>query len=101
MPHDLWSAGLDYRPDEAWKLSFWANGQGAYYVERTNTLGRFGQATLLNVGVTYRWSPTIDLQVQVKNLANRKTVYAWYDSGSSGFSPGDGRGVFASVGRRF
>ena len=101
VPHYLWSAGLDWRPDDRWKLSAWANGQGDYYVERTNTLGRFGQAVLLNVGATYRWSPAIDLQVQVKNLANRKTVYAWNDSGSSGFSPGDGRGVFASVGWRF
>lgn len=101
VPHHLWSAGLDWRPDDAWKLSAWANGQGAYYVERTNALGRFGQATLLNVGATYRWSPAIDLQLQVKNLANRRTVYAWYDSGSSGFSPGDGRGVYASIGWRF
>lgn len=101
VPHYLWSAGVDFRPDDAWKLSAWANGQGAYYVERTNTLGRFGQAVLLNVGATYRWSPTIDLQLQVKNLADRRTVYAWYDSGSSGFSPGDGRAVYASIGWRF
>ncbi|MDP9898650.1 TonB-dependent receptor [Variovorax ginsengisoli] len=101
VPHYLWSAGLDYQAAEKLKLSAWANGQGAYYVERTNTLGRFGQYTLLNLGATYRLSPTVDLNLQVKNVTNRKYVYAWYDSGSSGFSAGDGRGVYASASWKF
>lgn len=39
--------------------------------------------------------------LQVKNVTNRKYVYAWYDSGSSGYSPADGRGVYASMNLRF
>lgn len=101
VPHYLWSAGLDYQASDTLKLSAWANGQGDYNVERTNTLGRFGQYTLLNLGATYRLSATVDLNLQVKNVTDRRYVYAWYDSGSSGFSPGDGRGVYASASWRF
>ena len=39
--------------------------------------------------------------LQVKNITNRKYVYAWYDSGSSGYSPGDGRAFYASLGVKF
>jgi anti-sigma28 factor (negative regulator of flagellin synthesis) len=55
----------------------------------------------LNLGASYRLSDTMDLGLQVKNVTNRKYVYAWYDSGSSGYSPADGRGVYASMNLRF
>lgn len=38
---------------------------------------------------------------QGKNLTDRRYVYAWYDSGSSGCSPGDGRSAYASLNLRF
>jgi len=101
VPHYLVSAGVDYQASDKLKLSAWANAQGDYYVERSNTLGRFGRYALLNLGATYRVSPTMDVNLQVKNVTNRKYVYAWYDSGSSGYSPGDGRGVYASLNLRF
>lgn len=101
VPHYLLSLGIDYQATERIKLSAWGNAQGDYYVDRTNTQGRFGRYALLNLGANYRVSPTMDVGLQVKNLTDRKYVYAWYDSGSSGFSPGDGRGVYASLNLRF
>lgn len=101
VPHYLLSIGLDYQATERMKLSAWGNAQGDYYVDRTNTQGRFGKYALLNLGATYRVSPAMDVGLQVKNVTDRKYVYAWYDSGSSGFSPGDGRGVYASLNLRF
>lgn len=38
---------------------------------------------------------------QVKNLTDRQFDHAWYDSGSSGDSPGDGRSAYASLNLRF
>ncbi len=101
VPHDLLSLGVDYQATERLKLSAWGNAQGDYDVDRTNTQGRFGRYALLNLGASYRVSPSTSVGVQVKNLTDRRYVYAWYDSGSSGFSPGDGRAVYASLDVRF
>ncbi len=101
VPRYLLSIGLDYQATDRIKLSAWGNAQGDYELDRTNTQGRFGKYALLNLGATYRVSAAMDVNVQVKNVTDRKYVYAWYDSGSSGFSPGDGRGVYASLNLRF
>lgn len=101
VPRYLASAGLDWRPAPRWKLSAWASAQGGYHVETRNALGRFGQHVLLNLGGSYAWRPDIDLGLQVKNLADRRHVYAWYDSGSWGFAPGDGRAAYATVNWKF
>ena len=70
-------------------------------VFRTNTQGRAGRYALLDLGATWQLTPTADVGVQVRNATNRRYVYAWYDSGSSGYSPGDGRSVAVSLGWRF
>ncbi|WP_345061007.1 TonB-dependent receptor [Acidovorax lacteus] len=97
VPRYLATLGLDYQASTQLKLSAWTNAQGNYYLERTNTLGRTGGYALLNLGATWRLSPTLDVGLQLKNVTNRKYVYAWYDSGSSGYSPGDGRSAYAGV----
>jgi len=101
VPHYLASAGIDYKATEELRVSAWGNAQGDYYLERTNTQGRIGKYALLNLGATYRVSATMDVNVQLKNVTNRRYVYAWYDSGSSGYSPGDGRSVYTSLSLRF
>lgn len=101
VPHYLASLGVDYQAQPQLKLSAWLNAQGDYYLERTNTLGRTGGYTLFNLGATWRVSPALELGVQLKNATNRKYVYAWYDSGSSGYSPGDGRSAYASLYYKF
>ena len=101
VPHYLLSIGVDYQATDRIRLSAWGNAQGDYYVDRTNTQGRFGKYALLNLGASYRVSSAMEVSLQVKNVTDRKYVYAWCDSGSSGFSPGDGRGVYASLNLRF
>ncbi|WP_236512311.1 TonB-dependent receptor [Stenotrophomonas sp. PA-6-5C] len=96
VPNWLASAGLEYAPNADWTFSAWGNGQGDYFVERTNTLGRYGGYALLNLSATYRLDERNSLALQLKNATDRFYVYAWYDSGSSGYSPGDGRAVYLS-----
>ena len=96
VPDWLASAGVEYAPTAEWTFSAWGNGQGNYYVERTNTLGRYGGYALLNLSATYRLDERNRLALQLKNATDRFHVYAWYDSGSSGFSPGDGRALYLS-----
>lgn len=101
VPRWLVSAGVDWQATERLKLSAWGNAQGDYFLERTNTQPKAGGYALLNLGATYRVSAAVDVGLQVKNVTDRRYVYAWYDSGSSGYSPGDGRGAYASLDVRF
>ena len=94
VPNWLASAGLEFSPTPDWTFSAWGNGQGDYYVERTNTLGRFGGYALLNLSATYQLNLRNQLSLQLKNATDRAYLYAWYDSGSSGYSPGDGRALY-------
>jgi len=94
VPNWLASAGVEFSPTPDWTFSAWGNGQGDYYVERTNTLGRYGGYTLLNLSGSYRLNLRNQLSLQLKNATDRAYLYAWYDSGSSGYSPGDGRALY-------
>lgn len=101
VPRYLATAGLDWLALPQLKLSAWANAQGDYYLERTNTLGQAGGYALLNLGATWQLTPATSLNLQLKNVTDRHYVYAWYDSGSSGYSPGDGRSAYLSLDLRF
>lgn len=96
VPNWLATAGVEYTPTPDWTFSAWGNGQGDYFVERTNTLGRYGGYALLNLSASYRLDARNSLALQLKNATDRFYVYAWYDSGSSGYSPGDGRALYLS-----
>lgn len=96
VPHWLASAGVDWQASARLKLSAWGNAQGDYYLERSNTLGRYGSYALLNLGASWALDAHNEFALQLKNVTDRFYVYAWYDSGSYGFSPGDGRALYAS-----
>ena len=55
----------------------------------------------MNLGATWQLTPATSLNLQLKNVTDRHYVYAWYDSGSSGYSPGDGRSAYLSLDLRF
>ncbi|WP_348752601.1 TonB-dependent receptor [uncultured Aquincola sp.] len=101
VPRYLATAGVDWQVLPQLKLSAWANAQGDYYLERSNTLGQAGGYALLNLGATWQLTPATSLNLQLKNVTDRQYVYAWYDSGSSGYSPGDGRSAYLSLDLRF
>ncbi|HHW4677952.1 MAG TPA: TonB-dependent receptor [Xylella sp.] len=94
VPRWLASVGVEWHVLPKLKLSAWGNGQGDYYVERSNTLGRYGGYVLGNLSATWELRNKSELALQLKNIANRFYVYAWYDSGFSGYSPGDGRALY-------
>lgn len=94
VPRWLTNVGAEWQVLPKLKLSAWGNGQGNYYVERTNTLGRYGRYFLSNLSATWLLSNKSELTLQLNNVTNRFYVYAWYDSGLSGYSPGDGRALY-------
>lgn len=101
VPNYLLSAGVSHQVNAQLKLTATANGQGDHYLERSNTLPRDGGYFLLNLGAAYRVSPALSVDVQLKNVTDRKYGYAFSDSGVSGYSPGDGRQASVSMNWRY
>jgi iron complex outermembrane receptor protein len=100
-PHVLYNAGADYAVSDALRLSGSINGQGNYYLDRTNTTGKFGGYAVMNLSATYRIAPNLDLELQVRNVANRYYAYVWHDGTQSLHAPGTPRSVDVMLTRRF
>ncbi|MCW2291189.1 iron complex outermembrane receptor protein [Pseudomonas sp. BIGb0408] len=101
VPHHLYAAGSTYQLTPELELSAWLNGQSDYYLERTNSTGKFGNYVLLNLGAVYQLTPTLSVDVQAKNITDRYYEYAWYDDSASVqqslHAAGDGRAVYAGL----
>lgn len=96
LPGHLFSAGYEIQVSPALKLSAWTNGQGDYYLTSANTGGKYGAYTLLNASASYRVSPRLTLELQLKNLANRYYEYVWIND-QTRHAPGDGRAAYLSA----
>lgn len=103
VPRQIYGLGADYRLLPTLKLSAWGNGQGDYYLERSNTWGKYGGYFLLNLSAAWQVQKNISLELQVRNLTNRYYEYVYYDTNENRsyeqtlHSPGEGRGVYASL----
>lgn len=99
IPHHIFAAGVDYQATPDLRLSAWANAQSDYYLERTNSKGKYGDFALLNIGAAYKLSKDTTLEFQVKNLTNQYYEYVWWDSDNnqSLHSPGDGRAFYGAL----
>ncbi len=106
-PDYLFSAGIDYQITPALKSSLWTTGQGNFFVDQANSVGKFGEYSLLNLDLGYQVNKHVDLQFQAKNLANTHREYLWYDETyGTGlrqplFSPGDGIAFYGAVNFRY
>jgi iron complex outermembrane receptor protein len=100
-PHLLYNAGADYDVSDALRLSASVNGQGSYYLDRTNTTGKFGAYAVANVSAAYRIGNNVDVELQVRNLADRYYEYVWHDDTQSLHAPGSPRSVSLMVTSRF
>jgi iron complex outermembrane recepter protein len=101
VPHLLYNLGADYQASDALRLSAWLNGQGSYYLERSNTTGKFGGYALANVSAAYKLTPKLSVEVQVRNLFDRYSEYVWWDGAQSLHAPGTPRSVYGTVSARF
>ncbi|WP_302479400.1 TonB-dependent receptor domain-containing protein [Burkholderia aenigmatica] len=101
VPNHLLSAGIDWRATPELDVSAWGNAQSAYYLEQTNSTGRFGAAVTVNARAAYRVSKRATVELQVTNLFNRFNEYVWYDGSQTLHSPAPGRAAFASLTVRY
>ncbi len=94
VPRQLYNAGVDWQAQPNLKLSAWVQGQGGYYLERTNALtGKFGAYTTLNLGASWSLSPTLQLDAQLLNAANGRREYVWWDGAKTLHSAGEPRSL--------
>lgn len=105
-PNYLFSAGIDYQITRQFRSSLWTSGQGNYFVDQSNSRGKFGEYAMLNLDLGYRVTKQVELQFQAKNLNNAQREYVWFDEtfGATAqplFSPGDGRAFYGAVNVKF
>ena len=103
-PRTITNAGLDYRVSSKWRLGLQGRAQGSYFIDNLNAQGKFGGFVLFDASLRYALSERASIDVQVKNLANRRTAYAWYDNffwpaadAQAMFAPGPGRAAYLSL----
>lgn len=100
VPRYVYSGGVDHQLTSQLKLSGWFNGQGSYYLNSANTGGKFGGYALFNASASYQVSPTLSLELQLKNLANRYYEYVWIND-QTRHAPGDGRALYLSANLKY
>lgn len=100
-PHLLYNLGADYTVGDALRLSASLNGQSSYFLDRTNTTGKFGAYTVMNMSATYSIGKELDLELQVRNVANRFHEYVWHDGAQTLHAPGNPRSVHLMLTSRF
>lgn len=97
VPRNLFSGGIDLDPDPRLRLSLWGNGQSSYELNPANSQGRFGDYFVLNAEIAYKVTTRIELSAQLKNLADDRYEYVWYDGTQRLHAPADPRALFGAV----
>ncbi len=97
VPHYLFASGADFEVTPVLRVSAWVNAQGDYYLERTNSTGRFGRHFLVNLGAAYKAAKDLTLEFQVRNVTDQYYEYVWHDGTQSLHSPGDKRAFFGAA----
>lgn len=103
-PRHISTIGLDYHPSERWHLGVQGRAQGNYFIDSPNQLGKYGGFVLFDANVRYAITPRVSVDVQLKNIADRRYEYAWYDNffwpasqAQPMYSSGNGRAAYVSL----
>lgn len=103
-PRHITNIGADYQATDKLRLGLQGRAQGSYFIDELNAQGKFGDFVLLDFSARYALSPKVSLDLQVKNLTDRKFAYVWWDnffwpagSAQPMYSPGAGRSAYLSL----
>ncbi|MEY4429618.1 MAG: hypothetical protein RLZZ182_2307 [Pseudomonadota bacterium] len=103
-PRYLSTLGVDYRGVPGWQLGLQGRAQGSYFIDDLNQQGKYGGYVLFDATVRKALTPKVSLDLQVKNLLDRRHEYVWWDnffwpagSQQAMFSPGAPRAVYVSL----
>ena len=94
VPRRLFNAGVDWQALPALKLSAWLQGQGSYWLERSNALtGKYGAYTALNLGASWSLSSRLQVDAQLLNAGDARREYVWWDGAKTLHSAGEPRSL--------
>jgi len=103
-PRTITNVGVDYQATESLRFDLQGRAQGSYFIDDLNRQGKYGSYVLFDGGVHYALTKHVGIDLQVKNIFDRKYEYVWYDNFfypasayQPMFSPGAGRSVYASL----
>lgn len=103
-PRYISNAGAEYLATDTWRLNLQTRAQGSYYIDDLNARGKYGGFVLWDVGARHHFSKAVSVDLQVRNLADRKYEYVWFDNffwpaGSEQpmYSPAPGRSAWLSL----
>ena len=103
-PRTITNIGMEYQATESLRFNLQGRAQGNYYIDDMNAKGKYGGYVLFDGGVYYALTKNLGIDLQVRNMFDRKYEYVWYDnffypasSYQPMFSPGAGRSVYASL----
>ncbi len=100
IPDFTLKAGVDATLTKALSLSVSVIGQGDYHLVPANNTEQFGDYTLVNTDLRYRWKKAT-FGLHVKNAFDQGYGYVWHDGTMSLHSPGDARAFLGSVSFEF
>lgn len=103
-PRHISNLSADFHASDRWRVGLQGRAQGSYYIDNANRQGKFGGFVLFDASLRYQFSTRTSLDLQVKNVADRRYEYAWYDnffwpagSHQPMFSAGPGRAAYLSL----
>ncbi|MCE1184913.1 MAG: TonB-dependent receptor [Rhodocyclales bacterium] len=105
-PRYITNMGAEYQIDERWRLSLQGRAQGDYYIYTLAAPGKYGSYAVADLGARYTLSPQASIDLQIRNLLDRKYEYVWFDSAFWGpqaqpmFSPAPGRAAYVALNLR-
>ncbi|WP_269791080.1 TonB-dependent receptor [Stenotrophomonas sp. Iso1] len=105
VPRRISNIGLEYQATPALQLGLQGRAQGDYYLEERNGTGKYGDFAVLDLSAKYQISPTLNVDMQIRNVTDREYAYVWYDSFfwtqvQPMFSPAAGRSIYVGLSMR-
>ncbi len=102
-PRFITNLGAEYRANADWRLGLQDRAQGDNSIDELNTKGKHGGFVVLDASLRHALTPKVSIDLQIRNLTNRKYEYVWYDNffwggnDQSMFSPAPGRSGYLSL----
>jgi len=103
-PRHITNASVEYRHSDRLRFDLQGRAQGSYFIDSPNALGKYGGFVLFDASMRYALSERASIDVQLRNLADRRYEYAWYDNffwpannPQAMFSSGPGRSAYISL----
>ncbi|MEY2838844.1 MAG: hypothetical protein RJB60_1143 [Pseudomonadota bacterium] len=96
-PRYISNVGVSFKASDTWQFGAQARAQGSYYIDDLNAQRKYGGFAVVDASVRYAFNPKTSVDLQFKNLTDRRYEYVWDNSGSPMIAPAAGRAAYLSL----